>query len=105
VPLLADDFHYHARCFTSRNIESKREYLSWLANKLDAIRYSGTQTWAELCLWLKRSPCVVISTEDDKEKVMMFQFRIKSGRITGFDSMGATNEKEYERIGDYPGRP
>lgn len=105
-PLLADDFHYASQ-WVFAEIESKTEYLEYIAPKLEAIRKSGGTAWAEMG-WLDREfpgPCVVMSQDDKDNLLAVVLAKVEDGKIKRLDLCGAPSPHSARRSGEYPGRP
>jgi hypothetical protein len=104
-PLLADDFHYASQ-WVSAEIESKADYLDYIAPKLEAIRQSGASVWAEMG-WLDREfsgPCVVMAQGDKDNLIALALARVGNGKIQRLDLCGAPSPHSARRTRDYPGR-
>jgi len=105
-PLLADDFHYASQ-WVFAEIESKTEYLEYIAPKLEAIRKSGGTAWAEMG-WLDREfpgPCVVMAQGDKDNLLAVVLAKVEDGKIKRLDLCGAPSPHSARRSGEYPGRP
>lgn len=105
-PLLADDFDYASQ-WVFAEIESKTEYLEYIAPKLEAIRRSGATAWAEMG-WLDREfpgPCVVIAQGDKDNLLAVVLAKVEDGKIKRLDLCGAPSPHSARRSGEYPGRP
>ena len=104
VPLLADDFHYSSQ-WVFAEIESKNEYLNYIAPKLDAIRKSGSVVWAEMGS-LEREipgPCVVMAQNEKDNLVAVVLAKVEDGKIKRLDLCGAPSPHSAKRTGNYPG--
>ncbi len=104
APLLSDDFHYASQ-WVFAEIESKSEYLEYIAPKLEAIRESGITAWAEMG-WLDREglgPCVVMAQGDKDNLIALVLAKVEDGKIKRLDLCGVPSPQSASRSGDYPG--
>lgn len=103
-PLLADDFHYASQRVFSE-IESKQEYLDYIAPKLSIIKASGGRVWAEMA-WLDREfpgPCVVLAQGVREDLVGVVLAKVAGDKITRLDLCIAPSPHSARRTGEYPG--
>lgn len=104
-PLLAEDFHYASQWVFSE-ITSKADYLVYIMPKLEAIRSSGAEVWAEMGV-LERElpgPCVVMAQGDKDNLLAVVLATVENGKIKRLDMCGAPPPFSALRKGDYPGR-
>ena len=87
-------------------IESKSEYLEYITPKLEAIRKSGAEAWAEMG-WLDREfpgPCVVMAQGDKDNLLAVVLAKVEDGKIKRLDLCGTPSPHSARRTSDYPGR-
>lgn len=104
-PLLAEDFHYASQ-WVFAEIESRTAYLEYIVPKLDAIRRSGSATWAEIG-WLDQEfpgPCVVMAQGDKNNLIAVVLVEVDGEKIKRLDLCGAPSPQSARRTGEYPGR-
>lgn len=104
-PLLAKDFHYASQWVFSE-ITSKADYLVYIMPKLEAIRSSGAEVWAEMGVLDRElpGPCVVIAQGDKDNLLAVVLATVENGKIKRLDMCGAPSPFSAFRAGDYPGR-
>lgn len=104
-PLLAEDFHYASQWVFSE-ITSKADYLAYITPKLEAIRSSGTQVWAEMGVLDRElpGPCVVMAQGDREKLAAVVLAAVEGDKIKRLDICGAPSPHSARRSGIYPGR-
>ena len=104
-PFLAEDFHYASQWAFSY-IESKTDYLTYITLKLQTIRSSGAQVWAEIgCLDREfPGPCVVMAQGHREKLVAVVLAKVEGDKIKRLDLCGAPSPHTAIRTGLYPGR-
>ncbi|MFM7011413.1 MAG: hypothetical protein ACKO0Z_19145 [Betaproteobacteria bacterium] len=104
-PLLAEDFHYASQWVFSE-ITSKADYLAYITPKLEAIRSSGTQVWAEMGVLDRElpGPCVVMAQGDREKLAAVVLAAVEGDKIKRLDLCGAPSPHSARRSGIYPGR-
>jgi len=102
---LADDFHF-ALQWAFAEITSKLEYLDYIVPKLDAIRSSGAEVFAEMA-YLDREmpgPCVLLAQGDAENLIALVFTQVTNGEIVRIDLCGVRSPREARRSGVYPGK-
>ena len=102
---LADDFHYASQ-WVFAEITSKQEYMDYIVPKLDAIRSSGAEVFAEMA-YLDREmpgPCVVLAQGDAENLIALVFAQVANGKIVRLDLAGAPSPRAVRRSGVYPGK-
>ena len=102
---LADDFHYASQ-WVFAEITSKQEYLDYIAPKLNAIRSSGAEVFAEMA-YLDREmpgPCVVLAQGYAENLIALVFAQVANGKIVRLDLAGAPSPRAARRSGVYPGK-
>lgn len=105
APMLAEDFHYASQ-WVLAEITSKADYLAYITPKLEAIRNSGTEVWAEMGVLDRElpGPCVVIAQGDREKLAAVVLAAVEGNKIKRFDLCGAPSPHSARRAGIYPGR-
>lgn len=104
-PLLADDFHYASQ-WVFAEFESKAAYLEYITGKLQTLRRSEAQAWAEMGS-LEREvpgPCVVMAQGDQNNLVAIVLANVEGNKIKRIDLCGVPSPYSAKRTGIYPGR-
>jgi hypothetical protein len=102
-PLLSDDFHYASQMVLAE-IESKQEYLEYIKPKLEVVRASGTNVWAEMAMLTHSfpGPCVVLAQGDKENLVALVLAKVKGERIERIDMCIVPTPQSAKRSGEYP---
>ncbi len=104
-PLLAEDFHYASQWVLSE-ITSKAEYLAYITPKLEAIRRSEANVWAEMGALDRElpGPCVVMAQGERDKLAAVVLATVEGNKIKRLDLCGAPSPHSARRSGIYPGR-
>jgi hypothetical protein len=104
-PLLADDFHYASQ-WVFAEIESKQEYLDYIAGKF-SLKRCNSKVWAEIGELEQSfshgagSPCVYIAQDDKNRIVSVVLTSVKNNKISRID-MCIPELYRGKRLGIYP---
>lgn len=104
-PLLAEDFHYASQWVLSE-ITSKADYLAYIMPKLEAIRSSGAEVWAEMGVLDRElpGPCVVMAQGGREKLAAVVLVAVEGNKIKRLDLCGAPSPHSARRSGIYPGK-
>lgn len=102
-PFLAENFHYASQWVFSE-IESKSKFLGYISVKLQAIRKSGNQVWAEMGRVGAPypGPCVIMAEGNLNNLISVVVAKVDGGKISRLDMCCVPSPEEAERTGFYP---
>lgn len=105
APLLAEDFRYSSQ-WVFPEIESKADYIAYITPKLQAIRSSGAQLWAEMGALDRElpGPCVVLAQGEKEKLLAVVLAKVEGDRLKRLDLCGAPSPYSAIRTGLYPGK-
>lgn len=98
-PLLSDDFRYASQ-WVFDEIESPEAFLEYIGGKLETIKNSGTQVWAEMATC--PGDCVVMSQGSRDNLVATVLTKVKHGKILRFDMCCVPPPESATRTGEFP---
>jgi hypothetical protein len=99
APLLSDDFRYASQ-WVFDEIESPEAFLEYIGTKLDSIRNSNAQVWAEMGTCPR--DCVVMSQGTREDLVATVLAEVKAGKIVRFDMCCVPPPESATRTGEFP---
>ena len=102
-PLLAEGFHYASQMVLDE-IESKEEFLEYLAGKLRTIERAGQPVWAEMGeLRIEfPGPCVIVAQGTKDNLVGVVLAEVDGERIRRLDMCVVPSPHSAIRSGEYP---
>ncbi len=102
-PILAEDFHYASQ-WVLAEITSKEEFLNYITPKLDAIRSSGSEVWAEMGELTREipGPCVVMAQGCKANILSVVLAKVENGKLKSLSMCGAPSPHDAIRSGRYP---
>ena len=102
-PILAEDFHYSSQ-WVLTDITSKGEFLDYITPKLEAIRASGSQVWAEIGELTREipGPCVVMAQGEKDNLLCVMLAKVEGGKLKSLSMCGAPSPHDAIRSGLYP---
>lgn len=102
-PILAEDFNYSSQ-WVLTDITSKIEFLDYITPKLEAIRASGSQVWAEMGELTREipGPCVVMAQGEKDNLLCVILAKVEGGKLKSLSMCGAPSPHDAIRSGRYP---
>ena len=102
-PLLADDFHYASQ-WVYAEITSKRQYLDYIGPKIETIRKSGMQVWAELAevKGPPGGPCLIMAQDTKDNQFATVRVKVEGDRIKRLDMCMVPPPESAAGTGEYP---
>ena len=103
--ILAEDFHYASQMVLSE-LASKAEFLEYLAGKLETLRKSPGQVFAEMgtvYAYRGKQPCVILAQPAKEDLVAIVLARVAGGKLVRLDLCVVPPPQSATRSGEYPG--
>ena len=102
-PILAEDFHYSSQ-WVLTDITSKSNFLDYITPKLEAIRASDSQVWAEMGELTREIPgsCVVMAQGEKDNLLCVILAKVEGGKLKSLSMCGAPSPHHAIRSGIYP---
>lgn len=102
-PTLDEDFYYSSQ-WVLTDITSKQEFLDYITPKLEAIRTSGSEVWAEMGELTREipGPCVVMAQGDKDNLLCVILAKVEGGKLKSLAMCGAPSPHDAIRSGRYP---
>ena len=102
-PILAEDFHYSSQ-WVLTDITSKQDFLDYIIPKLEAIRASDSQVWAEMGELTREipGPCVVMAQGEKDNLLSVILAKVEGGKLKNLSMCGAPSPHDAIRSGHYP---
>lgn len=99
-PLLADDLHYSSQ-WVLGEIASKAEYLAYIRPKLETIRQSGMQVFAEMAT-VNGRPCLVMAQGSKNDLQATVLAEVSADKIVSLAMCMVPDPATAVRTGEYP---
>ena len=101
--ILAEDFQYSSQ-WVLTDITSKQEFLNYVTPKLEAIRASGSDVWAEMGELSREipGPCVVMAQGEKDNLLSVILAKVEDGKLKSLSMCGAPSPHDAIRSGRYP---
>lgn len=102
-PYLAEDVRYTSQWVLAA-IESKNEYVAYIAGKLDTIKRSGQRVWAQVgtLTTYPHGECVVLAQNEPDNYVATVLIEIAGDKITRINMCAVPEPKFVKVNGNYP---
>ena len=109
APLLHERFHYetqwnfheYAAVWCPREIATKDDYLAYIIPRLERLKESGVEVFAEMAA-LPTGPCVVVAQGDKDTLTATVLVDVEDGKIRRLELCTVPDPYAAERTGEYP---
>lgn len=109
LPLLHEQFHYesqwnfheYAAVWCPMEIGTKDDYIKYITPRLQRLKDSGTEVFAEMAR-LPTGPCVVVAQGNKDDLAGTVLVKVEGGKIRWMELCAVPNPYDAERTGEYP---